>query len=165
MKNSASKWWFHLYSLTSAYIHPDSNSPEVEFKAFVETVQKFIESATLGDFEPRLDLLYVFHCHTNNMPSSEKQTSASFVFWNLHSFYSQFLSEVHARIKELSAPVQKELSDFIKIARWNDTNYWTVKETVKKTHRFLHRCIKKYQVKIKFYAVVLQQQCLFFLWK
>lgn len=46
-------------------------------------------------------------------------------------------------------PIEKKLKDFVKIARWNDINYWSVKETVDKTHRTLFKFIKEYETSLK----------------
>lgn len=51
------------------------------------------------------------------------------------------------RIKEIRKPIEKELKDFVKIAKWNDINYWSVKETVEKTHRTLHKFMRKFEVR------------------
>ncbi len=32
---------------------------------------------------------------------------------------------------------------FVKIARWNDMNFWSVKATVEKTHKTLHKYMKE----------------------
>ena len=37
------------------------------------------------------------------------------------------------------------LQGFVKIARWNDINYWAVKTTVEKAHKTLHKLTKKYE--------------------
>lgn len=70
------------------------------------------------------------------------------VLWNVHQYYSQFSHTVTQRVKELSLPVEKKLRDFVKIARWNDINYWAVKETVDRTHRTLLKYIREYEVRL-----------------
>lgn len=71
------------------------------------------------------------------------------VLWNLYNYYAQFISNVETKIKNLRSPIEKKLKDFVKIARWNDINYWAVKETVEKTHKILHKYIKEFEVQME----------------
>ena len=38
------------------------------------------------------------------------------------------------------------LQGFVKIARWNDINFWSVKLAVEKSHKTLHKFSKKFEV-------------------
>lgn len=42
-----------------------------------------------------------------------------------------------------------QVKDFVKIARWNDINYWAVKQTTEKTHRTLAKHVKEFERVLK----------------
>lgn len=67
------------------------------------------------------------------------------MLWNIHQYFSQFLPNVNAKIKELKAPIEKKLKDYVKIVRWKDISYWAVKETLQKTHRTLHKHMREFE--------------------
>lgn len=86
----------------------------------------------------------------------------SSLLWNLHQYYSQFSENIQTRISQLRQPIEKELKvnastcradtpavthapltlscsfmhqDFVKISKWNDVSFWSIKQSVEKTHR------------------------------
>ena len=67
------------------------------------------------------------------------------LLWNLYQYYQQFLPQVEAHIAKLRAPIEKQLKGYVKIARWNDINFWALKEAVTRAHKTLHKHIKDYQ--------------------
>jgi hypothetical protein len=68
------------------------------------------------------------------------------VLQNLHAFYSQFISLVDTTIADQRKPIEKELRNFVQVARWNDMNYWSLKHTIQKAHRTIHRHMKQLEV-------------------
>lgn len=161
LSSRASKWWFFLYALTESYVTnsclqvhvpsaeetveaPKSDEP-ITSKNLTELLEAFISGSSLVEFQPRLDLLITFHCHAYHMQKSAERDQLLAIFWNVHSYYKQFSFDVDRKIKSIKAPIEKKLRDFVKIARWNDINYWSVKETVEKTHRTLHKFIREYE--------------------
>lgn len=165
------KWWFHIYATIQQFVEPDDcnsgTQSSLTTQQVIKIFQEFIEKSPLGEYESRLELLFVFHCHALHLPKSDKTGNEceSFrsinytvnyillitdiiisVLWNLFNYYIQFINNVDVKIKNLRAPIEKKLKDFVKIARWNDINYWSIKETVEKTHRTLHKYIKEFEV-------------------
>lgn len=150
VQSKASRWWFYVFSLVDSHIRCDPSSEgALNAKDLVSTLERFMEEAPLGEFEKRLDLLLAFHCHLINLSSSDQQKELLSILWNLHGFYSQFKDIVSSRISELKAPIEKKLKDYVKIARWNDINYWAVKEAVFKTQRTLHKHVKEFENVLK----------------
>ncbi|KAL1131393.1 hypothetical protein AAG570_011010, partial [Ranatra chinensis] len=142
-----SKWWFHLYALTTDHLKKEySADNNVDI---INALEGFMESSTLGEFSRRLEFLYTFHCHCISQKPSPQQQMLCNVFWNLYQYYNQFSGSVAKRIKDLSSEIEKELKNFVKIARWNDINYWSVKSAVEKTHRTLHKHIKAFEVSLQ----------------
>lgn len=69
------------------------------------------------------------------------------ILWNTYNYYSQFSAQVVAYIKDKRAPIEKKLRDFVKICSWDrDLSYWSVKDTVDKAHKALHKHTKEFEV-------------------
>nr|DBA26506.1 TPA: hypothetical protein GDO54_010752 [Pyxicephalus adspersus] len=144
----SNKHWFSIYQLIEKYLESDKEQDEDSeastLQSITNTLQAFIESSTLGEFHSRLQMLLVFHCHVLLVMQGEKDSLCG-LLWNLYNYYKQFLPSIQARITELRSPVEKELKDFVKISRWNDVSFWSVKQSVEKTHRTLFKFTKKFE--------------------
>lgn len=158
LRSNTSKWWFFLYALIENYItrsaksdveRVNANDESVTREKLVESLERFMNESSLVEFEPRLNLLWTFHCHVYYFDDSDDKNELSAVLWNIYNYYKQFVDDVNARIATLRAPIKKKLEDYVKIARWNDINYWAVKETIEKTHRTLHKYAKEFQNALK----------------
>ncbi|XP_071447069.1 midasin [Hetaerina americana] len=154
VQTEASKWWFHLFWLVHAYVKPEiygSSQPQegtlkaTESGELLSLLKQFLEDSPIGEFNVRLNLLYVFHCHSVNMEPSERQGELQKMFWNVYKFYSQFQVQVGSYLQKLRNPIEKKLKEYVKIARWNDISYWSVKETISKAHRTLHKYVKEFE--------------------
>ncbi|MEE6475824.1 hypothetical protein FKM82_010868 [Ascaphus truei] len=144
----STKHWFSIYQLVEKYMQgaqEQDGSEVLTLQSMVKTLQAFIEGSTLGEFHTRLHVLLVFHCHVLLVPQVERKDSLCSVLWNLHNYYKQFSPSVQARITELRHPLEKELKDFVKISKWNDVSFWSVKQSVEKTHRTLFKYMKKFE--------------------
>lgn len=158
LRSNTSKWWFFLYALIESYIKKplksdveriNANDESVTREKLVESLERFMNESSLVEFESRLNLLLTFHCHVYYFDDSDVKNELSAVLWNMYNYYKQFVDDVNARITALKTPIKKKLEDYVKIARWNDFNYWAVKETVDKTHRTLHKYAKEFQNALK----------------
>lgn len=69
------------------------------------------------------------------------------IFWNLYNYYKQFLPKIEAKIKEIRAPIEKKLRDYVKIVTWKDISYWSIRETLQKTHKTIHKYMREYEVR------------------
>ncbi|XP_014214403.1 midasin [Copidosoma floridanum] len=151
----ASKWWFFLYDLFESFVVKQDSTDKVgseeilTAKKLIESLEKFMSESSLVEFEPRVQLLLTFHCHTYYLEPSVSRDELLAISWNIFKYYSQFLPLVSNQMSSIKTPIEKKLKDFVKIARWNDINYWAVKETVEKTHRTLHKFIKEYENGLK----------------
>lgn len=105
-----------------------------------------MESSSLGEYNARLEILYTFHCDAVCREKSVKQTELCNASWNLYKYYSQFKDSINQQIETQSADIRTKLEGFIKIVKWNDINYWTVKESVNKIQQTLHKYTREYQV-------------------
>ena len=41
------------------------------------------------------------------------------------------------------------LKGFVKIAKWNDSNFWAMKQAADKSHYTLHKFVRKYEVTVE----------------
>uniref|UniRef100_A0A7N8XVL1 Midasin n=1 Tax=Mastacembelus armatus TaxID=205130 RepID=A0A7N8XVL1_9TELE len=142
----STKHWFSLYQLVERYLAEQRMEVEqLTLSSVSSSLQAFMEGSTLGEFHTRLAMLLSFHCHILLVPKQPGQESLSSLLWNLHKYYSQFSDYIHTRISELRQPIEKELKDFVKISRWNDVSFWSIKQSVEKTHRTLFKFVKKFE--------------------
>ncbi|XP_053143364.1 midasin isoform X2 [Hemicordylus capensis] len=141
------KHWFSVYQMIEKYRQEqtEKKTEEVNLTAVVNTLQAFIEGSTLGEFHTRLQMLLEFHCHVFLMPQVEGNDMLCNVLWNLYNYYKQFSECVQARLTELRQPIEKELKEFVKISKWNDVSFWSIKQSVEKTHRTLFKFMKKFE--------------------
>lgn len=156
LRSDTSKWWFFLFALIESYIMKSEENivqkatdEPITRQKLIESLERFMNESSLVEFESRLDLLLTFHCHVYYFDKSINKNELLAILWNIYNYYKQFVDDVNARIAALKTPIEKKLKDFVKIARWNDINYWAVKETVEKTHRTLHKFVKEFQNALK----------------
>ncbi|XP_076652583.1 midasin [Halictus rubicundus] len=156
LKSEASRWWFFLFDLVDQYLaedldpeHPE-NSEEIKVTGPTKekihgTLERFLTESSLIQFESRLQLIFLFHQHISMFSEGKRERELSAIFWNVYHYYRCFLSDVSNKIKTLKEPIAKKLKDTIKITRWNDISYWSVKNTAEKTRRTLHKFVKEFQ--------------------
>ncbi|CAH1229365.1 MDN1 [Branchiostoma lanceolatum] len=151
-ETARTKWWFHLYQLIESQLFPEASSSansdeaaQTSTSEFVSSLKQFLEGSSLGEFPARLQMVHDFHCHAAAVAANQQQAVVANVLWNLHCYYQQFVPTVQDTIKDLRAPVEKELKGFVKIARWSDLNFWAMKDSVEKTRRTLHKYIRKFK--------------------
>ncbi|XP_036895348.1 midasin isoform X2 [Sturnira hondurensis] len=145
----STKHWFSIYQMLEKHMQEQTEEREEDkqmtLMLLVSTLQAFIEGSSLGEFQVRLQMLLVFHCHVLLMPQVEGKDSLCSVLWNLYHYYKQFFDRVQAKILELRSPLEKELKEFVKISKWNDVSFWSIKQSVEKTHRTLFKFMKKFE--------------------
>ncbi|KAM6185923.1 midasin [Rhynchocyon petersi] len=145
----SNKHWFSIYQMLEKHMQEQTEEQEddkqMTLMLLVSTLQAFIEGSSLGEFNVRLQMLLVFHCHVLLMPQVEGKDSLCSVLWNLYHYYKQFFDRVQTRILELRSPLEKELKEFVKISKWNDVSFWSIKQSVEKTHRTLFKYMKKFE--------------------
>ncbi|XP_043295395.1 midasin isoform X1 [Cervus canadensis] len=145
----STRHWFSIYQMLEKHMQEQTEEQEddkqMTLMLLVSTLQAFIEGSSLGEFHIRLQMLLVFHCHVLLMPQVEGKDALCSVLWNLYHYYKQFFDRVQAKIVELRSPLEKELKEFVKISKWNDVSFWSIKQSVEKTHRTLFKFMKKFE--------------------
>ncbi|VEN38895.1 unnamed protein product, partial [Callosobruchus maculatus] len=140
MNEPISKWWLYIYNICDQFITKSISETDL-----IQTLQTFMTKSNLAEFQSRLDLLYVFHCHATQLPKSDEIQSLISIFWNLYCYFEQYSQTISNKIKDLRSPIEKKLKDYVKIVRWKDINYWAIKETIDKSHRTLHKYMREFR--------------------
>uniref|UniRef100_A0A674E0K9 Midasin n=1 Tax=Salmo trutta TaxID=8032 RepID=A0A674E0K9_SALTR len=135
----STKHWFSLYQLVERYLE------DLSLSTVSSTLQAFMEGSTLGEYHTRLAMLLSFHCHLLLAPSQHGKEPLCSLLWNLHKYYTQFSECIQTKVTQLRQPIEKELKDFVKISKWNDVSFWSIKQSVDKTHRTLFKFVKKFE--------------------
>lgn len=137
-----SKWWLYMYNIMRQFII----EKQFDKKELVETLQNFITKSNLAEFQRRLDLLKAFHCHATYLNRTKESEDFINVLWNLHCYFDQYSVIISNKIRDLRSPIEKKLKDYVKIVKWKDISYWSVKETMEKSHKTLHKYMKEFRV-------------------
>ncbi|XP_003200751.2 midasin [Danio rerio] len=153
---NSTKHWLSIYQLIEKYLQEqktnsrhDDGVENLSLSSVSSSLQAFIEGSTLGEFSVRLSMLLGFHCHILLAPKQEGHDSLCSLLWNLYKYYSQFSPSIQTKITHLRSPLEKELKDFVKISKWNDVSFWSIKHSVEKTHRTLFKFVKKFEAALK----------------
>ncbi|XP_063385869.1 midasin [Cydia fagiglandana] len=147
-QSEAHKYWFYVYSVINSYL--DDSADPLPAERVIKVLKDFMETSNLAEYEVRLDILYVYHCHLVHFERSQRRDELLSIFWNTYNYYAQFAPQVAAQIKEKRAPIEKKLRDFVKICSWDrDLSYWSVKDTVDKAHKALHKHTKEFENVLK----------------
>eukprot|EP00967_Tisochrysis_lutea_P097519 scaffold143226_cov20-Tisochrysis_lutea.AAC.2 len=58
---------------------------------------------------------------------------------NTHAYYAQFVPSVRAAIAANMAPHEKDLAEFVALAKWEDRGYYALRASAEKAQRHLHK--------------------------
>jgi MoxR-like ATPase len=64
---------------------------------------------------------------------------------NLYQYYEQFIPSVDDLVKHKKAPLEKSLREQVRLAKWDLSNFWSLKESAEKSHRKLQKYSKDYE--------------------
>ncbi|XP_050684574.1 midasin isoform X2 [Leptidea sinapis] len=144
-QSDAHKYWFYMYSVVTSYLDTQS-SEEVTSPRVIAVLRDFMEKSNVAEYEVRLNIVYVYHCHLVHLEPSTRRDELISILWNTYNYYLQFTPQVATFIKEKRTPIEKKLRDFVKICTWDrDLSYWSVKDTVDKAHKALHKHTKEFE--------------------
>ncbi len=149
------EWWFRVYEIVVRGTRGASaDSPEA-FKEHVEqlidAVDQFIRSSPLGQFEARLSLLESFGNFVERLvrlaPPKESLglKEIGVVLSNVTTFFRQFDERISTTLQTQRAALEKDVLGFIKLASWKDINIHALKQSAQKSHRQLHKTLRKFR--------------------
>ncbi|KAF7271470.1 hypothetical protein GWI33_015640 [Rhynchophorus ferrugineus] len=141
MKKSVRKWWIYMYNLMTQYTAEE----KVSEADLIDILEKFISKSPLAEFDSRLNLIFTFHLHAIFLTKTTRTESFINILWNVYHYFTQFSSTIAQKVKDVRMPIEKKLREYVKIVRWKDVNYWSIKDTVDKTHKALHKSVREFK--------------------
>ena len=138
--NCISTWFFHVFSVCVECLSDRADN----FKNIFCVLNEFMRSSTIGEFSTRLEIIKMCSaiCSLNK---AYKDINSLDAFWNLYKYYSLFAPYTKLEIDKCKKKIEKELNDFVKICRWQDMNYWALKQSTDKSHRTIFKFIKNFK--------------------
>lgn len=153
--STVSVWWFRLYETV---IHGTISAAQMDAEeAVIQHVEslcplldQYLSNSTVGEFGPRLVLLGSFAQLAGSMASSRDSNpiknalrTVSTVIRCIHDYWEQFNSGVEDHLSSERKKLERTVKDIIKLASWKDVNVYALKASAEKSHRQLHKCIRK----------------------
>ena len=135
LRDQATSYWLHLSSVA---LEPSSSKEEV-----VRSLIRFIEAATLAEFQPRLQMLESVGRMLE--VTSRGRLTIRAAIANLVTYYSGLRPGVEKALAEKLKAAEVKVKEFTKLARWKDTSFWSVKAIVDKSRKMLHKTMRDYQ--------------------
>jgi len=121
-------WWLHLFGL----INSSNNLISLE-----KILHEFFQKSSIGDFQIRLEICEIFFQYFNN--------ENNLILNNIIKYYQQFQQLIKEQINLIRKPIENEIKKFFQIQQWKDTNYYSLKQSIDKSHQFLFKSMKKYK--------------------
>ncbi|PWN48667.1 midasin [Violaceomyces palustris] len=156
-QDGLAEWWFRLFeilirSTRAAFAEGvDQGESKDHIRKLIDSLDQFIRSSSLGQYAARLRLLdsYASYLELLVLKAPARDTrglaEVSVVLRNVTTFFSQFNAKVATALGQQRELLEKEIRNFIKLASWKDINVHALKQSAQKTHRQLHKCIRKFR--------------------
>ncbi|SJX65482.1 related to MDN1-Huge dynein-related AAA-type ATPase (midasin) [Sporisorium reilianum f. sp. reilianum] len=149
------EWWFRVYEILIRGTRAASADGPAAFKEHVEqlidAVDQFVRSSPLGQFEARLSFLESYARFIERLvrlaPPKESRglKEVGMVLQNVTTFFRQFDERISGTLQSQRTVLEKDITGFIKLASWKDINIHALKQSAQKTHRQLHKTLRKFR--------------------
>ncbi|CAM6097712.1 unnamed protein product [Calypogeia fissa] len=152
---SAQKLWFSLYDLLH---RPVEDNVERYFESTISSIEEFMQTATFGEYRTRLQFVQAFYGHFSVQSqvkaplrglSMEVVKMLSYILYNVVKYYSQFLPTLDEILVAEKGAIEAELKEFVRLSKWDDRSHYTLTLSAEKSHRKLHKFVKKYNELLK----------------
>jgi len=148
--NGARLSWFHLFRIL---IVDTSEGGTAEAGVLAE---QFLQTSTIGEFGARMSMLEAFRQHLVVLGRGEDAEEAgrragagrrrlADTVANVVAYYRQFQPAVDSRVAAHREPLEKDLRDFVKLAKWEDRGYYSMKQSAERAQRKLHKICRRYE--------------------
>ena len=134
---TTSKFWLHVVGIVM-----EKNKKKEDV---VRSLIRFVEAGSIADFRARLDILESV-ARLCQITKSDSKICA--VLLNLHTYYSDLNLGVEKSLKNHNLTADTKMKEFLKIAKWKDTNFWSVQTVMDKTKKALHKILREYEKNI-----------------
>jgi midasin len=113
-------------------------------------VSSYINGATQGTYEHRLNVLSSFQAMAAELAKSDAPGAAALgkvaaVLGNVLSHAHLFLPRMKESVGSKRKITDGGVKDFVKLASWKDINVFALKASAQKSHKMLHRHIRKFR--------------------
>lgn len=151
--NDLSKWLFKANESLDSNDQEASKKRQEWIKQLFSTLDEYLRSCPLGQYETRLLILYSFCAQffmefwnaPQDSPScSQSRYVLATMLFQLYRFYAQHLGFLGRQWSGLKEPIQRKLLEFVKIARWDEQTYYSLAESAEKSHRKLMKFVRDY---------------------
>lgn len=150
-KSSGFIWFFNLFSVCVEFLTLDT----IKLDELLGTLNRFVLSSTIGEYHVRMKnfkiCLNLFSKFTlPNLVESAKLDQLLKCLWSVYAFNEAlFTKRVEAQLNANKKQIESELKDFIKIYKWQDANYWSLKQSITKSNKTLLKVIRKFKTFLK----------------
>jgi len=134
-------WWLHVAAVLQEAKRPGRGRKEETIRSLL----RFMESASLADFQARLDILQSLKVVALWAEGPEWIGS---VLSNVYCYYNGHRVQVEAALQERTKRAQDKIKEYVKMARWKDTSFWSVRIIVEKTRKTLHKTLREFEKSI-----------------
>ena len=145
-RDQVSSWWFDIYELVIYNLRNRSvDIPDYAVKV-IAAVNDFVLSASIGDFESRLELILSFAIHAHHEarlhPGMETISRSCHHLHRLHSVHALTVSNA---LTEQKKSLEKEIAETVQLASWRDTSVYALTESAKRSHYRLYKTLRKFR--------------------
>lgn len=138
--------------LYGAVIHGTVSAENVDeyLTTVLPVISTYINGATQGQFEYRLSVLAAFQSMATELSRSDAPAAASLgkvaaVLANVLAHARLFLPRVHDSVAHQRKIIDGGVKDYVKLASWKDINVFALKASAQKSHKQLHKHIRKFR--------------------
>jgi len=143
----AKSWWFVAYENIIAVpnsLLSSQQTLEAHTVELLRTLQSFMESTPLGQYNQRLTLLKQFLAQLQQRLKQQPQieivhSSVS----NFVRFYEWFSVPVKEAILKGRQGLERDVKEVVQLASWKDTTIEALRQSAKASHRKLFRLVRK----------------------
>lgn len=138
--------------LYGALIHGTVSADDEDkyLETALPVVSSYINQATMGQYEHRLSVLTAFErmateLSTSQAVGAERLSKVANVLHNVIAHARLFVPRISETLGAQRKTIDRAIKDFIKLASWKDINVFALKASAQKSHKQLHRNIRKFR--------------------
>ncbi|KLT40914.1 hypothetical protein CC85DRAFT_321131 [Cutaneotrichosporon oleaginosum] len=138
--------------LYGALIHGTVSSDDADsyIATALPVVTDYLSQATLGSFAHRLSVLGAFKRMASELSESKATNAAALgrvaaVLHNVIAHAQLFAPRIRESLENQRKVIDGAVKDFVKLASWKDINVFALKASAQKSHRQLHKNIRKFR--------------------
>ncbi|WVF69714.1 hypothetical protein IAT40_004493 [Kwoniella sp. CBS 6097] len=139
------EWTLRLYG---ALIHGPVSAKDIakHVEEVLPMISTYINSSTFGSFSARLNVLSCFERMAIDLSAQVAELgSVATVLHNVLANARLFEPRLADSMHNQRSVIDKAIKDFVKLASWKDVNVYALKASAVKSHRQLHRSIRKFR--------------------